>query len=131
MSEGKVRSAVNCLSRDRLGCVLGLDDMMPDTDGKTARDVLIEKHHLSQPACPDCLLPDHQTKPNPIIYDNLLLAAYEMLPYIHTSIGSGYLCLEETMPFVQVNITRLMQGFSSCWAEVLHVNHQSCLSLCF
>ena len=51
--------------------MLGLDDVMPNTDGKTTCAVLIEKYTSSRPACPDCLLPDHQTKPNPIIYDNL------------------------------------------------------------
>ena len=35
------------------------------------------------------------------------------------------------MLFVQVNITQLMQCFSGCWAEALHLNNLSCLSLCF
>jgi len=46
MSEGKVRSALNYLSCDRSGCVLGLEDAMPDTDGKTYCDVLIKKSIL-------------------------------------------------------------------------------------
>ena len=44
MAQGKVRSALNYLSRDQSGGVLGLDDIIPQSQGLTTRDVLRDKH---------------------------------------------------------------------------------------
>ena len=71
MAQGKVRSALNYLSRDQYGGVLCLNDVIPETNGLTAHDVLRDKHPPGKPACPESLLPDNQESINPITYNNL------------------------------------------------------------
>ena len=71
MAQGKVRSALNYLSRERSGGVLGLDDTIPQSNGMTTRDTLKHKHPPGKPACPESLLPDNSETANPIIYSNL------------------------------------------------------------
>ena len=67
MAQGKVRSALSLLSREQSGGVLGLDDIIPQSQGLTTRDVLRDKHPPSKPACPESLLPDSSEDVNPII----------------------------------------------------------------
>ena len=71
MAQGKVRNALSYLSRDQSGGVLGLDDIIPQSQGLTTRDVLRDKHPPGKPACPESLLPDSSETVNPIIYSNL------------------------------------------------------------
>lgn len=71
MAQGKVRSALNYLSRDQSGGVLGLDDIIPQSNGLTTRDILRDKHPPGKPACPESLLPDQSDIVNPIIFNNL------------------------------------------------------------
>ena len=51
MGQGKVRSALSYLTREQNGGVLGLDDIVPQSQGLTTRDVLIDKHPLGKPPC--------------------------------------------------------------------------------
>ena len=44
MGQGKIKSALSFLSRDQSGGVLGLDEIIPQSQGKTTRDILTEKH---------------------------------------------------------------------------------------
>ena len=71
MAQGKVRSALSLLSREQSGGVLGLDDIIPQSQGLTTRDVLRDKHPPGKPACPESLLPDSSEDVNPIIYSDL------------------------------------------------------------
>ena len=71
MAQGKVWSALSYLSCDQSGGVLGLDDIIPQSQGLTTRDVLRDKHPPGKPACPESLLPDSSETVNPIIYSNL------------------------------------------------------------
>ena len=71
MAQGKVRSALNYLFHDQSGGVLGLDDIIPQSQGLTTRDVLRDKDPPGKPACPESLLPDSSETVNPIIYSNL------------------------------------------------------------
>ena len=71
MAQGKVRSALSYLSRDQTGGVLGLDDIIPQSQGLTTRDILRDKHPPGKPACPEYLLPDCTEPVNPIIYSDL------------------------------------------------------------
>ena len=79
MEQGKVRSALQYLSRNTTGGVLSLDDMIPtgspDSEPllRSTRDVLQDKHPPGRPADPSSLLPS-SLKPdlfNPIIFDRL------------------------------------------------------------
>ena len=78
MAQGKVRSALSYLSREQTGRVLGLDKIIPQSQGLTTRDVLRDKHPPGKPACPESLLPDTSEVINPIIYSNLNV--YSMQP---------------------------------------------------
>ena len=71
MAQGKVHSALNYLSRDQTGGILGLDDIIPQSQGLTTRDILRDKHPPGKPACPESLLPDCVESVNPIIYSDL------------------------------------------------------------
>ncbi len=68
MAQGKVRNALRYLSRDESGGVLGLDDIIPKSQGLTTRDVLRDKHPPGKPPCPDSLLPDACESINPIVW---------------------------------------------------------------
>ncbi len=73
MAQGKVRNALNYLSRDQSGGVLGLDDIVPQSNNNimTTRDILRDKHPPGRPACPESLLPNQSETINPIIFNNL------------------------------------------------------------
>ena len=71
MAQGKVHSALSYLSRDQTGGILGLDDIIPQSQGLTTRDILRDKHPPGIPACPESLLPDCVESVNPIIYSDL------------------------------------------------------------
>ena len=71
MAQGKVRSALSYLSRDQTGGVLGLDGIIPQSQGLTTRDILRDKHPPGKPACPESLLLDCTEPVNPIIYSDL------------------------------------------------------------
>ena len=71
MAQGKVQSALNYLSHDQAGGVLGLDDIIPQSNGLTTHDILKDKHPTGKPACPETLMPDNPEISNPIIYENL------------------------------------------------------------
>ena len=43
MGQGKIKSALSFLSRNQSGGVLGLDEIIPQSQGKTTRDILTEK----------------------------------------------------------------------------------------
>ena len=44
MGQGKIKSALIFLSRDQFGNVLGLNEIFPQSQGITTRDILTEKH---------------------------------------------------------------------------------------
>jgi hypothetical protein len=71
MAQGKVQSTLCYLSREQTGGVLGLDNIIPQSQGLTTRDVLRDKHPPGKPACPESLLSDSSETVNPIIYSNL------------------------------------------------------------
>ena len=71
MAQGKVKSALNYLSRDKSSGCLGLDDVIPESNGMTTRDVLRNKHPPGKPAHSEYLLPDNSESVNPIVYNNL------------------------------------------------------------
>ena len=71
MAQGKVHSALSYLSRDQTGGILGLDDIIPQSQGLTTRNILRDKHPPGKPACPESLLPDCVESVNPIIYSDL------------------------------------------------------------
>lgn len=58
MAQGKVQSALRYLSRDQSSGVLSLDDIIPQSQGLTTRDILKEKHPPEKPAYSEYLLPD-------------------------------------------------------------------------
>ena len=70
-SKGKIRSALSYISHEQTGGVLSLDDIIPESQGLTTRDVLRDKHPIGKPACPEALLSDIPETVNPIIYSNL------------------------------------------------------------
>ena len=77
MLQGKVRSALNYLSRKTNGGVLQLDDLIPETSSngetlmRSARDILNDKHPKGK-APPPSTLVDGITEPtNPILFDEL------------------------------------------------------------
>ena len=41
-AQGKVQSALNYLSHDQAGGVLGLDDIIPQSNGLTTRDIFLK-----------------------------------------------------------------------------------------
>ena len=51
MGQGKIKSALSFLSRNKSGGVLGLDEIIPQSQGKTTRDILTEKHPPGKTAC--------------------------------------------------------------------------------
>ena len=65
MAQGKVRSALSYLSREQTGGVLGLDEIIPQSQGLTTRDVLRDEHPPGKPVCPESLLPDTSEVINP------------------------------------------------------------------
>ena len=71
MAQGKIHSALSYLSRDQTGGILGLDDIIPQSQGLSTRDILRDKHPPGKPACPESLLPDCAENVNPIIYSDL------------------------------------------------------------
>ena len=71
MAQGKVQSALSYLSHDQSGGVLGLDDIIPQSQDLTTCDILRDKHPPGKPAWPESLLPDSSETVNPIIYSNL------------------------------------------------------------
>ena len=58
MMEGRVRAVLKHLSDNSDTGLLGLDETVDDTSGKTVRDVLKEKHPDPRPADPEVLLGD-------------------------------------------------------------------------
>ena len=79
MEQGKVRSALQYLSRNTTGGVLSLDDMIPtgpsnsEPELRSTRDVLQDKHPTGTPPDPSSVLtnsPDPDLF-NPIIFENL------------------------------------------------------------
>ena len=85
MAQGKVRSALSLLSREQSSGVLGLDDIIPQSQGLTTRDVLRDKHPPGKPACPESQLPDSSEDVYPIIYSDL---------------DAECICLEEIVLFI-------------------------------
>ena len=71
MAQGKIHNALSYLSRDQTGGILGLDDIIPQSQGLSTRDILRDKHPPEKPACPESLLPDCAENVNPIIYSDL------------------------------------------------------------
>ena len=71
MGQGKIKSALGFLSRDQSGGVLGLDEIIPQSQGKTTHDIPTEKHPPGKTACSEYLLKDSSETVNPIIYSNL------------------------------------------------------------
>ena len=71
MSQGKVQSALRYLSRDQNNGVFGLDDIIPESNGLTTRDVLRQKHPNGTPASPESLLDGIPEPVNPITYFSL------------------------------------------------------------
>ena len=71
MAQGKVKSALSYISRDQNSGVLGLDDIIPQTNSLTTCDVLRAKHPMGIPACPEPLLENTPEVVNPIIYSSL------------------------------------------------------------
>ena len=71
MAQGKVKSALSYISRDQNSGVLDLDDIIPQTNSLTTRDVLRAKHPMGIPACPESLLENTPEVVNPIIYSSL------------------------------------------------------------
>ena len=88
MAQGKIHSALSYLSREQTGGILGLDDIIPQSQGLTTRDILREKHPPGKPACPESLLPDCTESVNPIIYSDLD-AECILQAALHTQGASG------------------------------------------
>ena len=74
--QGKVQSALRYLSRNTSGGVLKLDDLIPETkDGETnmrsTRDILEEKHPKGRDADPRTLVEGDPNHVNPVIFESL------------------------------------------------------------
>ena len=88
MAQGKVQSALSYLSHDQSGGVLGLDDIIPQSQDLTTCDILRDKHPPGKPAWPESLLPDSSETVNPIIYSNLD-AEFILQAPLHTQGAAG------------------------------------------
>ena len=75
MSHGKVNKALQLLSPNTHGGVLGLNDVIPDSSQiippHTTREIFDEKHPPGEPASANSLLPGSPMPVNPILFENL------------------------------------------------------------
>ncbi len=72
MSRGKVNKALRLLSSNSSGGVLGLDDVIPDSDSPpTTREILVEKHPPGKPASSSSVVQGSPMSVNPILFENL------------------------------------------------------------
>ena len=74
MLQGKVRSALNYLSRKTNGGVLQLDDLIPETNEtlmRSTRDILNDKHPVGKVPPPSTLVDGIAEPTNPILFDEL------------------------------------------------------------
>ena len=102
------------ISREEKGGVLGLDDIIPELNDLTTRDVLKDKHPPGKQACPESLLPDSLETVNPITYCNL--DAERML---HASLHTqGAVGLSDLDAYAW---RRLCSLFKSAYHDLCHV----------
>ena len=71
MKQGKLGSAISCLSNEMGKGVLGLKDT---TDGKTVKELLLEKHPKARNGDPDSIVSQTEIEPpdfHPVLFDNI------------------------------------------------------------
>ena len=92
MEQGKVRNALQYLSRHTTGGVLSLDDLIPGPDNelRSTRNILIDKHPAGKPPDPSSLLPGSTDLDpfNSIIFESLNADAIH-LAAMHTHGSAG------------------------------------------
>ena len=78
MMEGKVRAALQLLTKDAGSAPLRLDDMVEEC-GKNVRDILKDKHPRPEPPHPDAILTTDTTAVNsdfhPVLFDSITAEA--------------------------------------------------------
>ena len=80
MSKGKVKKALRWLSSDSCDGVIGLENLVRDSNCEqnqcTTWEILIEKHPSGKPSLPDFLLTDAPTPANSIMFEDLNAEAF-------------------------------------------------------
>ena len=73
MMEGRVRAALQLLTKETRSGLLSLDEVISDGSGKTVRDVLEDKHPDPEPIHADAILNEDTTNADfpPILFDSI------------------------------------------------------------
>ena len=90
MMEGRVRTALQLLTKETRSGLLSLDEVISDGSGKTVRDILEDKHPDPEPIHADAILNEDTTNADfhPILFDSITA---EVIPSsaLHTEGSAG------------------------------------------